>query len=107
MTIKLPETLKIGHKVYTIEAKDLTWLRETQSYGSCDAHADVINVVIEDVTDVNIVNTLIHEALHALFREYDLTEDNEEHIVTVLANGLCQIVRDNPTFCKVVSNLKE
>jgi hypothetical protein len=104
--MKLPTELTIGHQAYEILSRPQGWMRDTQNYGSCDAHTQTINIVTEDVSNVCITNTLVHEVLHGLFREYNLPEDHEEHVVTCLANGLCQVVRDNPEFLKVLKGLK-
>jgi hypothetical protein len=44
------------------------------------------------------VDTLIHELLHALFFVGDIRSKREETIVTRLATGLTQVLRDNPGF---------
>ena len=52
-----------------------------------------------------LANTVLHEVLHAIFRQQGLREikildDHEELMVTGLANGLTQVFLDNPTFHK-------
>lgn len=42
-------------------------------------------------------NTLLHEIMHVCWSMAALNdEDKEERIVTALANGLSQVIRDNP-----------
>ena len=44
-------------------------------------------------------NTVIHEINHAIFTACALGErDGEERICTAMANGWCQVMRDNPTL---------
>lgn len=100
--MKLPDTMTIGHQVYSIEPKDKSWFRDSEKFGHCDFLGASIAVANEDMNDAHIVNTLIHEVLHALWREYNLPQDCEEHLVTCLANGLTQTFRDNPDFVKVL-----
>lgn len=94
--MKLPDNLIIGHQVYTIEPKDPSWFRDAEKFGHCDFVGSTIAIANEGMNDAHIVNTLIHESLHALWREYSLPPEHEEHIVTCLANGLTQVLRDNP-----------
>lgn len=47
--------------------------------------------------------TLTHEVLHVLWDEYCLKpDDTEERIVTAMANGICQFMRDNPKAMLVI-----
>lgn len=103
--MKLFPTMTIGHQVYTIELKDKEWFRDAERFGHCDFLRSTIAVCNEAMNEAHIINTLIHEVLHALFREYNLPPDHEEHIVTCLANGLTQTLRDNPEFVKVLKKL--
>lgn len=103
--MKLPETLLIGHQVYRVEPKTTEWMMDSSRYGHCDYITSTIAIVTQGLGNAHIINTLIHETLHALFREYNLPQEHEEHIVTCLANGLTQMFRDNPELLKVVKKL--
>jgi hypothetical protein len=103
--MKLPSTLMIGHQVYTIEEKNKEWFKDAERFGHCDFAGSTIAVVNTDMTNAHIINTLIHETLHAMWREYSLPPEPEEHIVTCLANGLTQMFRDNPELLKVLKKL--
>lgn len=52
-----------------------------------------------------LITVLLHEILHGIFYHYleDYTE-NEEHIVTQLAKGLYQVLKENPEITKLISN---
>lgn len=58
------------------------------------------------------VNLLIHEVLHAVYYTYgmrNVIEDKtkEEYLVNTFANGLTQVIKDNPKFLEwVKENLK-
>lgn len=45
-------------------------------------------------------NTLLHEVLHAVLHAagVGLLLEEEEKIVLAMANGLCQVMKDNPDF---------
>lgn len=103
--MKLPSEITVGHQIYTIKPTDEAWLRDSNKYGHCDSMELVIAVVNKGLSDTQIINTLVHEILHALWREYNLPDEYEEHIVTCVANGLCQVLRDNPEVVQLLRKL--
>ena len=47
------------------------------------------------------INTVVHETFHAIWYASNLPEEaDEEDVVTCLANGLQQVLRDNPEYAK-------
>lgn len=50
------------------------------------------------------ITVLLHEILHGIFYHYleDFTE-NEEHLVTQLAKGLYQVLKENPELTKLIN----
>jgi hypothetical protein len=103
-TYKFPDSLKIGHQLYKIIQKDAEWFVDAERFGHCDFKKAIIAVAVEDLNPNHIGNTLLHETLHALWREYNLPTETEEHIVTCLANGLTQMASDNPEFLTIINN---
>lgn len=103
--MKIPDTLIIGHQIYTIETKDPSWFRDTDKFGHCDFVGSTIAIANEGMANAHVVNTLLHECLHALWREYNLPIEHEEHIVTCLANGLTQLIRDNPSLLPLLKKV--
>lgn len=93
--------LKIGHRTYLVrrqEPKD----RMGTAYGFCDKTKGVLGIDGETVAEEQS-NTLIHETLHAIWATQELKNDEvEELVVTHLANGLTQVIRDNPVWVEVV-----
>ena len=67
--MKLPDTLTIGHQAYDIVSKDIEWMGEANRFGHCDFINTTIAVVNEGMSVNHIVNTLLHESFHALWRE--------------------------------------
>lgn len=103
--MKIPKKIHIGHQTYTVQEYDEVFLKDAEKFGYCDPTNLKIAVVSKGVPKVNVINTIIHEVLHGLFREYNLPSEYEEHIVTCLANGLCQIFRDNKGLKELVQEL--
>jgi len=96
------DTIKVGGNTYTLIQHDTNYLNEEGVHGLCDCTKLEIHIVSGDLPRDVIRNTLIHEILHAIYREYDISdEDDEETTVTRLANGLCQVSLDNPWIAKI------
>ena len=97
----LPSTIKVGAHDYTVAEKDQAWKDAVGAYGLCQYEAQVISVVTAKVSCTFVFDTLLHEILHAIWRERDLDDDDEEEkVVTVLAAGLTAMFRDNPALMK-------
>ncbi len=65
-------------------------------FGECCTSTGIIRVRT-DLDPVKLANTLIHEVLHACFYIGDIEDDDkQERTVTILANQLTQVWRDNP-----------
>lgn len=90
----LPPGVKIGGFVYTFSR-----LRTTDSrarWAETDKNEKEIHFG-ELTRGVHMPNALIHEFLHAVWQEYGLKDqytDDEERIVSCLANGLHQVLTD-------------
>lgn len=69
--------------------------------GRCDSLACKIYIHLDShQPDINIVNTLLHEIMHAIvyhagFREAEHAP-SEEQAVSMMTNGLMQVMLDNP-----------
>lgn len=103
-TIMIIKNLKIGYQIVKI-------MEETSSvadtFGQYDTERSIIRININH-EPVEIVNTLVHECLHAICYTYGLRLDDEEKICLVLANGLTQVFRDNKNFLTFIEeNLYE
>ena len=99
--MKLPRKLKVGHRVYTVQQPPAAWIEETGNHGLCDTDAHVLTVARHPNTRQR-ANTLLHETLHAVFEAANLrstaVDRHEELIVSALANGLCDVLADNPAL---------
>lgn len=100
---ELPKILRIGYqRVQVIPEKSSMGA----SLGQYNTETATIKLNL-DYPQVEIINTLIHEALHAVWHNYGLQvafpdEDGHELIVTTMANGLTQVFRDNPDLLEWV-----
>lgn len=103
--------IKVGYsdvKLEYVGEEDSKWLKE--HHGEFIAETSVIKLA-KNQRPSEELNTLIHEILHAIVYTYGLNNDagvlkktqDEEQVVAVLANGLQQIIRDNPKFLAYVS----
>ena len=106
MKPKRPCRMKIGAHWYRIE-----WMPEEKIDGKyvglCLHRKKVLRIAAELPLRM-VVQTLIHEAMHAIYYEYGLTNSeqapddyaagmcSEENAVNVLSLGLATILTDNP-----------
>ena len=97
----LPKTIRVGYRDYAVEAYDKPPIEHA---GECDSNWASIKI------DVNYgpqrsAELLMHELLHAVYRSGNLAVgDEEERVVTTLANQLAQVWRDNPEFVTFMSS---
>jgi len=106
----LPKKIKISYTDLFVELNDDHKFKADQ-YGEFDANTNTITLATE-TSSRELANTLLHELVHAsvwyggLKDEGAALEDDkaEEHVVNVITNQLCQILRDNP---KVLTLIKK
>ena len=104
----LPKTIKVCYADVDIDISNCKTFQE-DCYGEYDCRSNKITVA-NDIEDKDLINTLMHELLHAsawyggLKDEGSALEDdkNEEHVVNIVTNQLCQIFRDNPTLLTII-----
>tara|TARA_R110002074_G_scaffold287858_1_gene459605 strand:+ start:742 stop:1068 length:327 start_codon:yes stop_codon:yes gene_type:complete len=91
--------IKIGYQVYPIETWQPTQATSNEASGEFFSKEKKIGVDGREAGAAK-VNTLVHEILHGIMYQYglELEEKQEEHIVTVLSNGLTQVFVDNGQF---------
>ena len=100
--MKLPDTIKIGLRTYTLEVKDVVTNSDDVLWGLCDRASGKIEITQHHDLPV-MQDTLVHEVLHAVYDDRGLEKgDEEERIVKALATGLVQVLVDNPKLRKWV-----
>jgi hypothetical protein len=94
----MTDKVKIGRKTYTIHLKGR--LKEN-ALGWCiyAGKNDTGRIEIK-ARQGDIADTIIHEVLHAICddQKLNLAHEEEERIVSALANGLTRFLRDNPEY---------
>jgi len=104
--------IKVGYSdvriEYVSESDDSKWCKE--HHGEFISEFSLIKIAKKQRPSEEL-NTLMHEVLHALVYIYGLNNDAgplkktqvEEQVVAVMASGLQQIIRDNPSFMAYIS----
>lgn len=98
--VKLPKSVRIGHRNYTI----VHW-RPAQSagrgaYGECSLPEAEIRVDTSSGIE-KARETLLHEILHAIYYEWAMQdEDKEERIVATYATAITTAMVMNPELRK-------
>jgi hypothetical protein len=104
--------IKVGYSdvkiQYVGKKEDSKWCKD--HHGEFVPETSVIKLAKEQRPSEEL-NTLIHEILHAITYIYGLNNDAgplkksqvEEQVVAVMANGIQQIIRDNPSFLAYVN----
>jgi hypothetical protein len=96
--IPMPQRLRVGPFDYTVQSWPSREASAAERFGECDRFNNVIRVR-DDISEQRSAETMIHEILHAVWDTQGLGDnDAEERIVTCLALGLSQVIRDNPDF---------
>ncbi len=101
--IELPTHLKVGPVMYRVFELPAIQAMEEKIDGCHEPQGKIIRVR-EDLNRDDMARILLHEVLHAAFYMGDLAEDQEERIVTVLANQLTGVWRDNPEFVRFMND---
>lgn len=95
--------LRIGHRTYTVSPMEDAKAQRMKVAGLCSILNGTIEVSPTGST-CEQADTFLHEVLHAIYANAGLTdEDDEEKIVTMLASGLCQVIRDNPALIPTIA----
>lgn len=100
--MNIPEKIRIGSMDYKVVITEKTILNNAQQcYGhiNFDDHVIEIDKTLRDTQGHE--QTFLHELVHGIVKEFKIDfSDNEENVVDKLADGLHQIIRDNPEMFK-------
>ena len=97
MTLVVPSSLRIIGKDYEVQHKDKA--ASPEDLGLCDDEAQIINVRI-DIADDSIIETLLHECIHAISSGMKLSLTERQ--VHGLGVGLYALFKDNPDLVSLL-----
>ena len=92
----LPEYIFLGASTYKVIPRDAEWMELSTCAGQCRWPAMEVDVVYDQAPS-EVANTLIHEALHLCYREWQIKPKcGEERTVTALGYALTALYAQNP-----------
>lgn len=93
----LPPSVRVGP--HDIRFATLGTADAKKNYGTFVPAEQQIQLQQEYTSGSMAAETVLHELLHAIFAVATVqVKQGEEHIVSVVATYLAQIIRDNPEF---------
>lgn len=96
---RLPTKVRVGHLDYAVEAWPVLQAMSAQRWGECSHMEQRIRVQAEVASVGQMMDTLLHEIMHAIFHVYGIEDsDKEERAVGIIATAWAQIWRDNPAL---------
>lgn len=104
---KLETVLRIGYADFSIFTTDEDRKEIDNAMGICYPNLHEIFISTK-YNEIETVNTLIHEILHAVYHQANLEcGDTEERLVCTLTNGLVAVFRNNPQLVKYIKRLNK
>jgi hypothetical protein len=93
----LPDSLRIGPFDVRIEKHEK--LCDEDTWGTYNGASLLMQFQSGQPSNPFAADTVLHEINHAIYRIFALRDsDDEERIVTVMATGMIQVLRDNPAL---------
>ncbi len=103
--MKPPATIKVGYTTLDVVPFSLDLAATPNLYGRFDRAACTIEYHAKQHPQ-HILDTFIHEVLHACWAQAALSDDDdEERIITGLSNAFTQVLKDNPEFLKWIRSV--
>lgn len=95
----LPKQIRVGPFDIRVEVKDK--VTDEDDLGLCVYSELLMQLRAEQASAPFALDTLLHEVSHMIYRTFALAKGNdEEQIVSALATGWTQVLRDNPELAK-------
>lgn len=100
--MKIPKKITVGHFIHDVSV--VKKIKDGGGYGEYDTVSGKIRIR-EGQSKADMVDTLLHEVLHAIFHRYKIRIDGdaEERIVYELTKAIIKTFRDNPKLVKYIS----
>lgn len=103
---KLPTKIKVAG--FDVNVKSLSPSEQFSESIHGDFNPIPITMRVEDpaVSNLRQLDTLLHELNHSIWWAYGIEEaDPEDRIVSIMATGMVQILRDNPKLLKYINEV--
>lgn len=102
--MKLPRKVTIGYRKYRVEELSKKQSDADEALGWHFNYPARIKVRLTELDPAEVANTFLHEILHGCWKVGELPKKkiDEEQVVTVLANQLTQVIRDNPEVIEFI-----
>jgi hypothetical protein len=93
-----PTHIKIAGQDIKVVAMPRNVAQQNRQYGEYSAWDETISIYFKG-NPLQVIDTFIHEVLHAVWDVYGLQrKDTEERSVSITATAITQIIRDNPDW---------
>lgn len=100
---RLPDKIVVGFQTLRLDPRPDSDPAHVDIFGMYSSSKERISYQ-ETQAGAQLVNTMLHETLHAVWYTGGLQDQyphkEQEQIVTVMANGLTQVFRDNQEFVR-------
>lgn len=94
----IPKSVRVGPYTFRVYGRGQSWVQSNGAYGNTITDSLEINVA-SCFSPLIVLDTLIHEIMHAIYYAYHLDErDDEERTVATIATAWVGVLRDNPAF---------
>ena len=92
--MKIPKKLKIGNVTYTIS--QLLEDQKDDYYGTGSFKYQWIKIDFKQLSKDHIGETFLHEIIHQILDQHKFVDESrDEKLVSTLASGLYQVLKDN------------
>lgn len=96
------KTLKVGGETYKI-TYDKVCIDQDGNNNRGLTHLSFHTIQVNtDASKQDIADTLLHEALHCLWKHCNLIKDNEEAYIRSLTPAIIMLMKDNPGLVKFI-----
>lgn len=102
---RIPKKIKVGFQDYDVRlVKGLKDRTGDPVFGFHDFNNSEFSFNADVENEDQLVNTVMHEVMHAIWKYMELPTENEEDHVTRLTNGLHTVLKDNPKLLDLFKN---
>lgn len=99
---RMPRSVKVGHRLFEIVLWDKAAALAQGARGDCRDDPPVLRVS-KGMKPFDRAEVLLHELLHACWRNLPSENVSEEAVVSVLSENLAGIIADNPNLISWLS----